>query len=74
MGTRQKPSKVGHMYKLDSEPYAQMVEDAKKAALRLLKPYGEPTLSLPELRASLDKELGQLSLARLILKEREAGW
>lgn len=62
------------MYKLDSEPYAQLVEDAKKAALRLLKPYGEPTLSLPELRASLDRELGQLSLARLILKEREAGW
>lgn len=74
MAMRQRPGKVAHMYKLDSEPYAQIVKEARKAAARVLKPYGEPIIPLTELRTRLDNELGQLSLTKLILKEREAGW
>ena len=62
------------MYKLDSTPYSGKVKRAQEAADRLLKRYGEPTISLAELHARLDSELHGISLTELILKEREAGW
>lgn len=62
------------MYKLDSKLYADKVERAREAAARLLKRYGEPTMSLDELRVRLARELKGISLTELILKEREAGW
>ncbi len=65
---------MAHTYKLDVEPYADMVKRAGQAAIRALKRYGEPTLSLAELRTRLEKELKGVSLSELILKEREAGW
>ncbi len=61
------------MYKLDSTPYADLVKRAGKAADQALKRYGKPAIPLAELRATLDRELG-ISLTRLILKERQAGW
>lgn len=70
----QRSSKVTHMYKLDSKPYADKVKRAGEAADRLLKLYGEPTISLAELRTRLARELKAVSLTEIILKEREAGW
>lgn len=74
MATRQKTGRMTHMYKLDSKLYADSVKNAGEAAGRALRSYGEPTVSLSELRARVNSELGTLSLAELILKERAAGW
>lgn len=62
------------MYKLDSKPYADGVKKANEAADRVLRSYGKPTVTLAELRARVDSELGELTLTELILKERAAGW
>jgi hypothetical protein len=62
------------MYKLDGKPYADKVRKGGKAADRLLQRYGEPVISLAELRSKVDKELGSTSLTELIVREREAGW
>lgn len=74
MATGQRSSKVTHMYKLDSKPYADKVKKAREAADRLLERYGEPSLPLDELRTKLGRELKAISLTELIVKEREAGW
>lgn len=74
MATRRSSSRVTHMYKLDSKPYADMMKKAGEAADGVLKRYGQPTVSLAELRTRLDRELRDISLTELILKEREAGW
>lgn len=71
MAMRQRPGKVAHMYKLDSEPYADMLKKARERTARVLKRYGEPAISLAELRRRVDNELRGLSLTELILKERE---
>ena len=73
MATRERSGKMAHMYKLDSTPNADLVKRAGKAADQALKRYGKPAIPLPELRATLDRELS-ISLAGLILKERQAGW
>ena len=70
----QKSSKVAHMYNLDAKPYADKVRKARKLADRSLSCYGEPSMSLDQLRATVDNQLGGSSLTELILKEREAGW
>ena len=74
MATRERSGKVAHMSKLDSTPYADLVKRAGKAADQALKRYGKPAVQLDELRATLDRELGGISLTELTLKEREAGW
>jgi len=61
------------MYKLDSRPYMDKVRRTAKLADRALEHYGEPTMSLDELRATLDRELEGLLLSELLIKEREAG-
>ena len=66
--------RVAHMYRLDSKPYADMLKKAGEAADGALQRYGQPTMSLAELRTRLDRELRDISLTELILKEREAGW
>jgi len=62
------------MGKLDSTPYADTVRKAREAADRALRRYGEPTLSLAQLRATLDTELRSISLTQVILRERQAQW
>lgn len=68
MAANQRSGKMAHTYKLDVEPYAEMVKRAGQAATRALKRYGEPTLSLAELRTRLEKELRGVVLSELILK------
>lgn len=62
------------MHKLDSKPYADKVKKAGELADKALRHFGEPTMSLAELRAAVDRELQGLSLSEFILREREAGW
>ena len=74
MASRQKSGDPSPVYKLDCEPYVHIVKKAGNAAHEALRHYGEPTLSLAELRTRLDRELRGISLTELVLKEREAGW
>ena len=74
MARSERSGRATHMYKLDGKPYADKVRKAGKAADRALRRYGEPVISLAELRNRVDKELGSTSLTELILREREAGW
>ena len=50
------------------------VAAATKLAKQALERYGEPTMTLAELRAVMDQQLKGISLSDLIVKEREAGW
>lgn len=74
MARSERAERVTRMYKLDGKPYADRVRKAGKAADRVLRRYGEPVISLAELRSMVDKELGSTSLTEFILREREAGW
>lgn len=62
------------MNKLHSKANTKKVEAATKLAVQALQHYGEPTMTLAELRAVLNKQLKGISLSDLIIKEREAGW
>jgi hypothetical protein len=62
------------MYKLDCKPYTDSFKKSRELADKTLARYGKPTLSVEELRMSLDRELDAISLSELILKERKAGW
>ena len=74
MARSERSGRVTHVYKLDGKPYADKVKRAGKAADRVLQRYGEPIISLAELRNRVDKELGSTSLTELIVRDREAGW
>jgi hypothetical protein len=62
------------MYRLDSKPYADKVKEARRLADKALKRYEEPTMSLDELRATLDREFPGVSLSELIVNGRESGY
>ncbi len=74
MTSRQRRSKISAKYKLDGDPYSGMVRKAGELAYLALERYGEPSVSVDELRAMVDKELGQVSLTELFLKDRDARW
>lgn len=62
------------MNKLNSKKHLKAVAQATKMAHEALKHYGEPTMTLAELRVAMDKELKGISLSELIIKERQSGW
>ena len=62
------------MNKLNSKSSLKKVAAATKLAHEALKHYGEPTMSLEELRAVLNKQLKGVSLSDLVIQDREAGW
>jgi hypothetical protein len=74
MARSERAGRLTHMYKFDGKPYAERVRKAGMAADRVLQRYGDPVISLAELRKRVDKELGNTSLTELILKDRETGW
>ena len=74
MTSRQRRSKISAKYKVDGEPYTGLVRTAGELAYRALERYGEPSITVDELRAMVDKELGQVSLTELFLKDRDARW
>ena len=62
------------MNKLDSKQHLKAVAKATKMVDQALEKYGEPKMTLAELRAALAKELPEISLSELIIKERQSGW
>jgi hypothetical protein len=60
------------MNQLDSKKCADRVKNATELAVQVLQRYGEPTMSLKDLRATLDQELEGISLSELILIERDS--
>ena len=59
--------------RLGIEPYASMLNKTQTAASRALEHYGEPSMSLEELRQATGTAL-RVSLSGEVLKERPAGW
>ncbi len=74
MSTRTHARKVMRMHKLDSKPYVDSAAKMGRLVDKVFELYGEPTMSLGQLRATLDRQLGKSSLSELVLKEREEGW
>ncbi len=62
------------MSELDSKRTRAKVAKATKLVQDALAQYGEPTLSLEELRQELNKQLKGISLSELIVEERQKGW
>ena len=72
MATRRQGSPTEPKYRIDSRPYADMVKQTRVAACRALSRYGEPAVSLSELREEVDAQLGAQLLSEWIIKERKA--
>ena len=62
------------MSALDSKRNLDKVARATKLAKKALEKYGEPTMTLAELRETLDEQLKGISLSDLIIEERQKGW
>ena len=62
------------MSELDSKRTLAKVARATKLIDKTFKQYGEPTISLAELRQELNKQLKGVSLGDLIVEERQKGW
>lgn len=60
--------------RLDSKAYLAMFKETRELADKALERYGEPDMTLAELRRALDECLGDFSLGEWVVKEREAGW
>ena len=74
MSLKKKPSQSAPKSKLDGKPYSDLMKKAGKMADTALKDYPVPEMSLEELRALVDQELGDVSLSALVRKDRESGW
>ena len=59
------------MDKLDSKRNLNKVARARKMVDKALRKYGEPTMTLAELRAAVHEELKGISLSEFVVKERE---
>ncbi len=73
MTGRTRTGKVKHMYELDSKSYMDSAARMGRLLDKVFGRYGEPKMSLEELRATLNRQLGKTSLTELVLKEREEG-
>lgn len=67
-------SKAALPQRLDSKACSAMFKRTRDAADKALERYGEPDLSLAEIRRILAQRLPGLSLSDWIIEEREAGW
>ena len=62
------------MSELDSKRNLDKVARATKLAKKALEKYGEPTMTLEELRAVVSKQLKGISLSELVIEDRQQGW
>ena len=62
------------MDELDSKRSLNKVARATKLLDKALDQYGEPKISLAELREALDEQLKGISLSEFIVQERQKGW
>ncbi len=74
MVSKSRAGAAARVGRLNSKAYLAMFRDTRAAADKALERYGEPQMSLAELRRALDERLGNFSLGDWIVKEREAGW
>lgn len=74
MAIRNPKKKTGLAGGLDSPKYQAMFQKTREAALKALAKYGEPAISLEELRRLTDASLPEGALSGQLLKDREAGW
>lgn len=58
--------------RLDEEPYSSMLSRMRDKARRALESYGDPKVSLEELREATASM--KVSLSEKVLSERQAGW
>ncbi len=59
---------------LDSKRTKAKVAKATKLAKKALEPYGEPDMTLDELRVIVTRQLKGVSLSDLVIEERQKGW
>ncbi len=59
---------------LDADPYASILADAAKAARAALGRYGEPRMTLEQLRRAIADACPGISLSEAVLQQRETGW
>lgn len=71
MATRRQGSPTKPKYKIDSKPYSQLVKQTCTAAYGALSQYGEPTVSLADLRREVNQQMGTKSLSEWIVRERQ---
>ncbi|GEM_PF-6453733 len=57
---------------LDQEPYRSMFAETAARIDRALAKYGEPTMSLEELRVALHEAMGVESFSDLLLEDRRS--
>ena len=62
------------MSELDSKRNLDKVARATKLAHKALEKYGEPTMTLEELRAVVSKQLKGISLSEPVIQDRQQGW
>ena len=62
------------IHPLDREPWRSKIRRATESAKEALAVYGEPTMSLQELRARLKEELGDVLLSEEAIKNRKASY
>ena len=72
MGAKRNARGTSTETRLDAEPYSSMVRETRELVDRALSKYGEPRISLAELRSRVDSQLTGISLTEVILEEREA--
>jgi len=72
MVSRSKPRITG-IDKPAAKSHIDKVKKTGKVADIALDRYGEPTLSLFQLRTALDRQLRGTSLANTVIRDREAG-
>ncbi len=72
MATRRQGSPTRPKYRIDSKPYSELVKQTRAAAYGALSQYGEPSVSLADLRKEVDQQLGAESLSEWIMRERKA--
>ncbi len=72
MGAKRHTTGTSLETRLETEPYSSMVRETRELVDRALAKYGEPTIPLSELRTRVDSQLAGISLAEVLLEEREA--
>ncbi len=70
MTTKRKVSRAVPRTRPGEKPWEAKVRKATAMAEEALRHYGEPTMSLEELRRRVDAQLGKISLSKLVIKDR----
>jgi len=73
MTTKKRKAKA-QVLPIDREPYRSRIRRATEMARDALAHYGEPTMTLEELRQAMAEALPDVSLSDWFIKDRNAGF